>query len=207
MRSSWLSPFNLLPHSAASASSYDLSIYTSAFASVLGVIDLRVEIHTSEINEYLFFLWWSVTTKKSKSILTKCWKCCSAKFTVIIMHELTTIFGHVVQHVRNTLTGMACFFKQSPVSGTIALKHWEKQEKADLHACLFSSTGLLVEKSFRWQAFRHIEPPNAHVQYQVAGSQTSYKHVICNALARIVREIKRRPYFISECNAHGFLAS
>ena len=51
---------------------YDLSIYTSAFASVLGVIDLRVEIHTSEINEYLFFLWWSVTTKKSKSILTKC---------------------------------------------------------------------------------------------------------------------------------------
>ena len=34
---------------------YDLSIYTSAFASVLGVIDLRVEIHTSEINEYLFF--------------------------------------------------------------------------------------------------------------------------------------------------------
>ena len=51
---------------------YDLSIYTSAFASVLGVIDLRVEIHTSETNEYLFFLWWSVTTKKSKSILTKC---------------------------------------------------------------------------------------------------------------------------------------
>ena len=34
---------------------YDLSIYTSAFASVLGVIDLRVEIHTSEINECLFF--------------------------------------------------------------------------------------------------------------------------------------------------------
>ena len=34
---------------------YDLSIYTSAFASVLGVIDLRVEIHTSEINEYVFF--------------------------------------------------------------------------------------------------------------------------------------------------------
>ena len=54
------------------ASSYDLSIYTSAFTSVLDVIDLRVEIHTSEIKEYLFFLWWSVTTKKSKSILTKC---------------------------------------------------------------------------------------------------------------------------------------
>ena len=53
--SSRVSPFNLFPHSAASAASYDLSIYTSAFASVLGVIDLRVEIHTSEINEYLFF--------------------------------------------------------------------------------------------------------------------------------------------------------
>ena len=28
---------------------------TSAFASVSGVIDLRVEIHTSEIDECLFF--------------------------------------------------------------------------------------------------------------------------------------------------------
>ena len=42
---------------SASASSYDLSICTNAFASVLGVIDLRVQINTSKINEYfiIFF--------------------------------------------------------------------------------------------------------------------------------------------------------
>ena len=51
-------------------------------------------------------------------------------------HALTYNNFRPCRAIRKEYSTLACFFKKSPVCGTIALKHWEK--KADLHAFLLA---------------------------------------------------------------------